>query len=72
MEENSDVLIRSLPQKWDEHDVRKFVSEKLNMPVEEIFAPNSQLSLAADKRPEALNSMGQQAIFTCKSKEIAE
>lgn len=72
MDENADILIRSLPAKWDELDVRKFVSDKLNMPIEEIFAPNSQLSLAADKRPETLNSFGQQAIFTCKSKEIAE
>jgi hypothetical protein len=71
MEDNADVLIRSLPKEWTVDEIKTFIAEKMSKTVDEIFGTNL-VSASIDNRPEPVNSNGQQAIFTCKSKEVAE
>lgn len=44
MDNNKEVLIKSLPKAWSEEDVKNFVSEKVGMTKEAIFAANVCLS----------------------------
>lgn len=41
MEDNSEVLLRSIPITWKDEEVKKFVAESVGKTIEEVFAPNT-------------------------------
>jgi hypothetical protein len=69
MDNNAEVMVYNFPKGWDEAEVKKFVSEKVGMGVDEVF--KGIVTLKDDPRPEVVNSNGKGAIFTCQTAQIA-
>ena len=76
MQQNQEVLLKSIPHTWKDEDIKSYVRETMNktreeqLELENIF--DGILFQSQDTRPEAMNSGCQQVIFTCKSRQIAE
>jgi RNA recognition motif-containing protein len=57
MDDNADVLVRSLPKEWTADDIKAFIANKMDLAIEEIFGANL-VSCSIDNRPETVNSNG--------------
>ena len=72
MQQNQEVLLKSIPNEWKDEDIKSYVRETMNktreeqLELENIF--DGILFQSQDTRPEAMNSGCQQVIFTCKSR----
>lgn len=71
MDKNADLSVLSLPREWDAENLKKFLKDVTELEAKDIFL-NDDICMKEDTRQGERNSGGKQAIFTCKSKPVAE